>query len=101
MSNVDELKEWDQILPVGREWGAPNAEILWALDTLANRLQGTDLELFEIDGDWLLRWHTKELARWQVSATDWDALHSAVVAVHDEKALLVWESATSHATDQR
>lgn len=99
MSDVDELKEWDQMLPVGREWGAPNAEILWALDTLANRLQGTDLELLENDGDWLLRWHGKELARWQVSATDWGALRAAVVAAKDEKALSVWKSATTHATD--
>lgn len=87
--------EWDQVQPVGREWGAPNAEILWALDTLANRLQGTDLELFELDGDWLLRCNGKELARWQVSATDWEALRAAVAA-HDEKALSVWESATTH-----
>ncbi|MRR50327.1 MAG: hypothetical protein EG825_05345 [Rhodocyclaceae bacterium] len=99
MSDVDELKEWDQMLPVGREWGAPHAEILWALDTLANRLQGTDLELFEIDGDWLLRLNGKELARWQVSATDWDALRAAVVAANDEKAISVWEFATTHATD--
>jgi len=62
-------------------------------------LQGTDLELLEIDGDWLLRWHGKELTRWQVSATDWDALRTAVVATHDGKAITVWESATTHATE--
>ncbi len=95
----DDLEAWDQMSPVGREWGAPDAETLWALDSLAYRLRGTDLNLVEVDREWILCWHGKELARWRVSDTNLEALRAAVVAAHDPKALSVWDFATGHVTD--
>ncbi|MRR56615.1 MAG: hypothetical protein EG824_00130 [Deltaproteobacteria bacterium] len=79
--------------PVGREWGAPHAEILWALDTVAARLRGTPLELAESGGQWQLSWCGQEVAQWRVSETNWDTLRAAVVATGHQKALELWYGA--------
>lgn len=94
MQDDDDLKAWDRMLPVGREWGAPDAETLWALDARSERLQGTDLELVEFEGEWHLSWRGQQLARWRVSETDWDALRAAVMAAGPD-ALSAWDSAVT------
>lgn len=93
MQDDDDLKAWDQMSPVGREWGAPNAETLWALDTIADRLQGTRMDLVELDGQWHLSWCGREVARWRVSETDWHALRAAVIFTNSPEALTTWDSA--------
>ncbi len=94
MQDDNEMKAWDEMVPVGREWGAPNAEMLWALDTLAERLEGTPMELIELDeqSQWCLRWQDQELMRWQVGESDLGALRATIM--DDVEALAVWDEAT-------
>lgn len=101
MQDDDDLKAWDRMTPVGREWGAPYAETLWALDVVAYRLKGTQLHLVELHGQWHLGWRGREVARWRVSETDWDALRAAVIFMNDPEAVTLWDGATSTAIQER
>ena len=87
------LDTWESMSPVGREWGAPDAENLWALDAAAYRLQGTRMALVETEAGWCLSWDDRELARWPTSTTDWRALREVVAASGDPRAIQVWNFA--------
>jgi hypothetical protein len=92
-SSDDDLKAWDNMPPVGSEWGAPDSETLWVLDGVALGLKGTPMELVEHEGEWHLIWQGRELARWLVGETDWQALRAVVVATGDSSAVACWDLA--------
>lgn len=90
-----DLDDWDSMPPAGREWGAPCAETLWALDAMAERLAGSGLALQETEVDWHLTWHGRDVARWITEDTDWQALRATVTAVGGTDPVRAWDAAVA------